>query len=98
MGAQLSGSELLQIKKLMGQILRNYYHTNDIVIKAEYEEKYRALLERSRDFKNVVLTSAEEEEIVKINLYTQLFEEYNTTSNVIRKAEIEEIFKNITNE
>lgn len=98
MGSHLSGSELLRIKKLMGQIIWQYYNSNEIVTRSELEEKYKTLMESSKQFNHVELTKNEEREINKLNLYAKLFEEYHITNNVVRKAEIEEIFTNLTSE
>jgi hypothetical protein len=98
MAAKLSGADLIQIKKLMGRIVRQYYNTDDIVMKSELEEKYKNLQAKIADYKDVKLTPAEEQELSKLDMYTKLFEEYNTTNNIVRKAEIEEIFKSIAHD
>lgn len=88
-------SELLQIKKLMCRILRQYYTTNDIVEKSELEEKYLNLLQKSKDYKDEELAPDIKAEIELLETYSRLFEEYHTTNNIVRKEEIKEIFSNL---
>jgi len=95
MEAKLTGAEMLEIKKLMGKIILQYYNTNDITIRSDLEEKYKNLKTKLEKYKDIKLTPAEEQELNKIDKYTKLFEEYHTTSNIVKKAEIEEIFKNM---
>lgn len=95
MADQLSGYELLQIKRLMARILRQYYNTDDIVTKSELEDKYNKLQEKVLQYHDIVLNDTEVVELAKLNLYTELYEEYNTSNNIVRKSEIEEWFMNL---
>ncbi|MGV2886239.1 hypothetical protein [Paenibacillus taichungensis] len=88
-----SGKDYVAIKTLMARILRSYYVTDDIAEKDELQNKYTDLLEKSNKFVHVQLTQQEKQLIEKIEKYSKLFEEYHLSNDIIRKAEIEEIFR-----
>lgn len=93
-----SAKELIEIKTLMSKIMSLYYRTNNILEKEELLIKYSGLLEKSDTFDQVHFTPEEKDKLEKINHYSRLFEEYHRTDNIIRKAEIEEIFKLLNND
>ncbi|RRJ54878.1 hypothetical protein EHV15_35480 [Paenibacillus oralis] len=88
-----SVTDYIAIKSLMARILRQYYVSDNIIEKEELQNKYTSLLEMSKRFDEVSLTQQEKQLIEKIDEYSNLFEEYHLTDNIIRKAEIEDIFK-----
>ncbi|WP_338709116.1 hypothetical protein [Paenibacillus amylolyticus] len=90
-----SVNKLVETKTLMAKILRLYYLTDSIVEKEELQLKYTELETQYQQYNEESLSEIEKAQLERLNHYTELYEEYQITSSIVRKAEIEEVFKNI---
>lgn len=88
-----SANKFVAIKTLIAKILRQFYVTDSVPEKEDLQEKYTTLLMKAKELKNVELNNQQKQLVEKIDRYSALFEEYHLTKNIIRKAEIEEIFE-----
>jgi hypothetical protein len=87
-----TGKEFIHYKLIIAKLMGMYHHSQSIIEKAEIEELYKNLLHNKCKFEHVILTDDEKTTIKIIDLIIKMYEQYHTDHNIVRKAQITQLF------